>query len=260
MLLEYKLMEKMDIKNLKVNYLTLKILGMGRLGICFLLPNNKVLKIFITPWRIRELYRFFPDLELHFEEINSIGNESFMAPEILLMNKGKVMGYIASYGCGKRLANMVLSTPISKIIEAYKPLIQDTKRISDEHFELHDIHDHNILYDDLVNRFSCIDLDHGRKSDLSPDATLKLNMRAINRCIISSLFGVDSEKKDIEFYDYDLNKIYLNAIRRDYEAIFEFLTYLQDMMKEDVTRRTLRQEKRKILSTSTIVDYYGRYL
>lgn len=253
-------MEKMNIKNLKVNYLTLKILGMGRLGICFLLPDDKALKIFITPWRIKELYRLFPNLELHFEEINSIGNESFMAPETLLMNKGKVMGYIASYGYGKRLANMSMCTPISKIIEAYGTLIEDTKKISDEHFELHDIHDYNILYDDASNRFSCIDLDHGRKTSLSTDATLRLNMRAINRCVISSLFGVDSEKKDIEFYDYDLNKIYLNAIRREYEAIFEFFAYLQKMMNEDVTRGTLRQEKRKILSTSTIVDYYGRYL
>lgn len=251
----------MDIKNLKVNYLNLKILGIGSLGICFLMPNGKVLKIFLTPWKIRELYHRFPELEKHFEEINSIGNETYMVPEILLTKDNNIKGYIAGYGTGKRIANMSLSTPISKLVLAYRPLIANTKKISDEHFELRDIHDYNILYDEVNNRISCIDLDHGLKTALDQDSILRLNMRAINRCIISSLFGVDSTKKDIEFYDYDLNKIYLNATRREYEAIFEFFAYLQDMMRnQDVTRKILRHEKRKILTSDQIEDYYNRYI
>lgn len=254
-------MEKMEIKNLKVNYLSLKILGVGKLGICFLMPNNKVLKLFITPWRIRELYHFFPDLEKHFEEINAIGNEAFMVPEVLLIGDGKVKGYIAGYSRGKRLANMPLNTPISKIIDAYKVFINNTKRVSDGQFELRDIHDYNILYDEVNNRFSCIDLDHGIKSSLDSSATMRVNMRAINACVICSLFGVDSVKKELEFNDYDLDKIYLKAIRRDYEAIFDFFAYIQTMMNdENVTRGTLRHEKRKILEVRTIVDYYNRIL
>lgn len=254
-------METMDIKNLKVNWLTLKVLGIGTLGICFLLPGGKVLKLFFNKWRVRKLESDHNNLYSHFEEINSIGNETYMVPEILLTKNNSVIGYIANYGKGHQIAHLSANTTISQVIKAYKPLINDTQLISEQKFKLSDIHDGNILYDEINNRFYCIDLDHGQKDSLSGDSIMKLNMRALNDCIILSLFGIDSYKREAEFYDTRLQKIYDEATLRDYEAIYDFLYYLQkDMNDPDVTCGTLKRKKRKILTTYKIIDYYEDYL
>lgn len=254
-------MEELDVKNLKINWFKLKILGIGNLGICFLTPEGKVLKLFFNKGRIKELERYHQDLFAHFAEINSIGNETYMVPETLLIKNNKIVGYIANYGKGHQIAHLSPDTSISKIIKAYKPLIRDTKLISEQFFKLGDIHNGNILYDEINNHFYCIDLDQGKKDSLSSSSIMKLNMRALNDCIILALFGIDSYKRTVEFYDYRLQKIYEEATRREYEAIYDFLLYLQkEIGNPDVTCRTLKREKRKILASYIALDYYGRYL
>lgn len=254
-------MEAMEIKNLKVNYLTLKILGIGTLGICFLLPNGKVLKLFFNKRRVRNLKYYHHDLYDHFAEINSIGNETYMVPEILLTKKYEIVGYIASYGTGHQIAHISSIARIDKIIDAYKKLVKDTKKVSKQNFKLGDVHDRNILYDEINNRFFCIDLDHGKKDNkLKSKYIMELNMRALNDYIIASLFGIDAYKREIEFYDINLQKLYETAIRREYEAMFDVLAYLQYIFcDESVTCGKLKKDKRKILTTSPVINYYDDY-
>ncbi len=255
-------MEATDIKNLKVNFGKLKILGIGTLGICFLLPEGKVLKLFFNKHGIANLKTNHPDLITHFNDINSIGNETYMVPEKLLMRNGEVIGYIASYGLGRQLIHFRQGTKVNDLIEAYKPLINDTKEISSKKFTLHDVHARNILYDENLKRFCCIDLDKGNKDDecLSDEKVTQLNMRAINKCIICSLFGYNILYKNVEFYNYDLKKLHDQATLRDYMAIYDFFECLfKEIDNQDPTIGTLHHEKRRILSVYTVEDYYNRY-
>lgn len=254
-------MEEMEIKNLKINFLTLKILGIGTLGICFLLPEGKVLKIFFNRHRVAELKDRHGELIPHFNFINSVGNETFMVPEKLLMRKGEVVGYIASYGYGRQIAHFRRDLRVNTLIEAYEPLINDTKKISEKKFRLHDVHDGNVLYDEILNRFCCIDLDKGYKDEdsLRTKDLIQLNMRAINKCIICSLFGVDILYKNVEFYSYDLRRLHETATLRDYEAIYDFFECLfKTIDNQDPTIGILHREKRKILSVYPVEDYYNR--
>ena len=84
-------------------------------------------------------------------------------------------------------------------------------------------------------------------------------MCAINECLISNLFGVNSLKKEITFYCSDLQKIYADAIGRNYEAIYDFFAYIQKVMNdESITRGALMREKKKILTSQDKIDYYNR--
>lgn len=241
-------METTDIKNLKINIWTLKILGIGTLGICFLLEEGKVLKIFLNRHRVSTLKCHYPNLIEHFSDINSIGNETYMVPEKLLMRGNEVIGYIASYGYGRKIAHFPHQAKVNDIIEAFDPLIIDTKQISEQKFRLSDVHGRNILYDQILNRFFCIDLDKGSKENLSSEFIMRLNMRAINRCIICSLFGVDILKKHIEFYDSNLQRMYQETTLREYKAIYDFFAYLLKFIGDnDPSVGTLHHEKRKIL-------------
>ena len=254
-------MEAMDIKNLKVNFWKLKILGIGTLGICFLLPEGKVLKIFFNKNRVDELKERHGDLITHFNYINSVGNETFMVPEKLLMRNGEVVGYIASYGLGRQIAHFRHQTKVNNLIEAYEPLTKDTKKISEKKFRLHDVHDGNILYNELLNSFCCIDLDKGYQEEKSRiEDLIQLNMRAINKCLICSLFGIDILYRNVEFYSYDLRRLHETATLRDYEAIYDFFECLyKEIDNQDPTIGTLHREKRKILSVYAVEDYYNRY-
>lgn len=253
-------MEAIEIKNLKINFWKLRILGIGTLGICFLLPERKVLKLFFNKHRVYELKNRHGDLITHFNYINSVGNETFMVPEKLLMRNGEIVGYIASYGLGRQIAHFRKETKINNLIEAYEPLIDDTKKISEKKFRLHDVHDGKVLYNEILNSFCCIDLDKGYKEDSTRTKDLvQLNMRAINKCLICSLFGVDILYKNVEFYNYDLRHLHEEATLRDYMAIYDFFECLfKEIENEDPTIGTLHHEKRKILSVYAIEDYYNR--
>ncbi len=254
-------MEKLDVKNLKINFWKFKFLGIGTLGICFLTPDEKVLKIFLNKYRIARLKEFHPDLVEHFSDINSLGNDTYMVPEKLLMRGNEVMGYLAAFGKGHRISNFSGNLRVREIISAYDVLMEDTQKISEQKFRLSDVHNGNILYDEELNHFSCIDLDKGsiEGESLTSDAIMRMNMRAINDCIICSLFGVNILYKTINFYDYDLQKLYEEVTLRDYSAIDDFFAYLFEVTREnDPTISMLHREKRKILSVNPIEDYYNR--
>ena len=71
-------------------------IGRGTTAYCFLLKNGMVLKLFKKSYMINSLFSE-QKIKERLEDIHDIQNDSFIGPDILVMNKDKVIGYLYPY-------------------------------------------------------------------------------------------------------------------------------------------------------------------
>lgn len=217
-------------------------IGFGTTAICFLMKNNKVLKLYYS---ISLKNIMMSKLEI----LDEIGNDSYVTPEEVLIKDNLCIGQIYPYIHAKTL-NKINNNTISELLLNYDKLKKDTKYISDRQFLLGDLHRKNMLFNGF---YYVIDLDKGYTEERYKEDTIySLNMRKINETILYSIFGIKSDRV-IDFLNEDIRKSYSNSLSNldDFPKLLELLSNYSD--SEDVKVIS------KKISYSTSINTYYKY-
>lgn len=226
-----------------------KIIGMGSTSICFLIKGNKVLKLYMDTANKKKLFNSKKDIISHFDRLSEVNNDTYIAPDELLIKDNKCIAYIYRYKNAHSFKTLKRSTTLDRITQAYDKLVEDTYKISEKKLVLNDIHDKNILFSYM---FYVIDLDYGYFVDSkNTDDLANFNLIKMNDVIIHSLFK-QRYNKVIEFYNNDLNDLYKDSTKSDYK---KFKIFLQELQKyDDSINRKSDLYKRKLIHTHD--NYY----
>lgn len=244
-----------NVKNLCVNT---RYIGRGTTANCYKTKDDRVLKVFRETYRKQSLFNFIGDMESHYNKISMLNNDSYVGPQELVLSKlNKIVAYYMEYKNARTIKRFKLNIRVRDLIEPYKRLIIDTKKVSEARFRVSDLHNKNILYD---GSFYMIDLDHGKFDDFHECSDiLKYNMCDIVHVIIDAIFGA-SYDKDIYFVNSYLDDLYEELTRNNYELFEEFISKLEEVLNvENPTIGYLRRKRGRILTLQKRVDYYGRY-
>ena len=218
-----------------------KIIGKGKTSICFLMSDNRVLKLFLNTYYKKRLFKSNDNIINHFEKINSLKNDSYIVSEELLIKDKELIGYIYPYINGKTLHSIDKKTNIELLINSYDKLKEDTVLISNKKFVLNDMHDRNILFN---YNYYIIDLDFGFfKDNDDSNKILNYNMYKINNTIIHSLFN-KYQDTIIEFIDNDLNNLYKESIISNYNSI---KLLLSELSKYNNTKNDLILKEKELI-------------
>ena len=230
-------------------------IGIGTTGICYLMKDKRILKIFLNTYGTEYLFNKFENIIDHFEQINTLKNDSYIVPEELLIKDKKCVAYIYDYIESRPLKYIKLNTKIDYLLYGYDKLYEDTKDISNKKFCLYDLHDKNILFN---GNYKIIDLDKGTFENLiTEENILKNNMKLINRTILYSIFGTKNYKL-MDFYNINLKESYKENIIDDYRGMKTFLKDLQSTEKNIKTILDLKLKSNKLVYTMDN-DYYRHY-
>ena len=227
-------------------------IGIGNTAICFLMKDGNVLKVFLNTYDKYILFNSFNNVIEHFEKINSIKNDTYIAPEELLIKDGYCVGYIYPYQKAKTLKKMKLNTKIDSLINSYDKLLEDTIDISNKKLSIFDISDRNILFN---TNFKIIDLDHFEFfKNKSEEEILKNNMIKINKTIIYSLFDKNRMFNTMDFYNIHLKEMYKENVINNYKNMKLFLSELK---KYNINTKLDCMLKEKNLVYSEPKEYHG---
>ena len=231
-----------EIKNLSKYLIGSIPIGVGTSAICFLMPNEKVLKIYYSS----SLKNYITS---NIEMFYKIGNETYIAPEELLLKDGLCIAQIYEYIPSTTLHNISCGYKMNDIISAYEKLIIDTKAISEKSFVLRDLHDKNILFN---GKFNIIDLDRGRIDERGTYTNIfKYNMRTVNEVILYSLLKVKCYEI-LEFNDPILQESY----RKTLSNVEEFPILLEKI--DECSDTNIKRLSKKI-EYKTYVDTFYRF-
>ena len=67
-----------------------KYIGKGKTAYCFLMKDNRVLKLFYNSPETKNMFEYFRNPVEHFYELEKAGNDTFVAPKELLIKDGKL--------------------------------------------------------------------------------------------------------------------------------------------------------------------------
>ncbi|MBQ1496224.1 MAG: hypothetical protein IIZ40_02590 [Bacilli bacterium] len=223
-----------------------KYIGKGKTAYCFLMRDNKVLKLFYKSIETKNMFDYFRNPINHFYELEKINNDTYIAPLELLIKDNELIGYIYDYIDGKTLKRVGLNFKIEELIEAYDRLEEDTRKISESKFALYDTHDKNIIFN---GGFKVIDLDKGIFVDDEVENIYKYNMSEINQTIIHSIFN-ESRNKMLEFRNQKLRKEYL-------ETVYSDPLKMKDLLKD--ISNTYNKKYMLLLNKNDIIKSRNKY-
>ena len=252
-------MECLVVDNVKELKSGAKFVGIGSTAICYKTSSDRVLKQFRKTYRAYNLISRREDIDEHFDYLSSLTNDTYVGPDILVKNlEDKIIAYYMEYRNARTIKRFKSNVRIRDLIDPYKKLVLDTKKVSDARFRMQDLHTENILFNGC---FHVIDLDYGRNDNYhSEEDLLKYNMCDMAHTIIDGMFGV-SYFKDIYFNDLDIDRLYQQLTNDDFMLFEEFINSLEEYLK--IVNPTIGQLKRNrglILTLQKREDYYGRYM
>lgn len=230
-------------------------IGIGTTGICYLMKDKRVLKIFLNTCGTEYLFSKYENILDHFDQINTLKNDSYIVPEELLIKDKQCVAYIYDYIESRTLKYIKLNTKIDSLLYGYDKLYEDTKDISNKKFCLYDLHDKNILFN---GNYKIIDLDKGTfENEMTEENIFKNNMNLINKIILYSLFRIKNDKI-MDFYNIKLSESYKKNIMNDYKGMKDFFKDLQNTQKNIKTVFDMKLNSNKLIYTMDN-DYYRHY-
>ena len=173
--------------------------GMGTSAICFLRSDGNIVKLYLNTYLKRQMFRYF-DMEKQLKLLNKISNDTFIGPQEILVKNDEVIGYIYPYVKGKRIDRLSNKLTKEDILCSYQKLFDDTKRLEEYKIRLNDLHERNILFD---NMYHVIDLD---KCTINDNAH-RFNMGDIIDLLVRSIFNTGAIYS-IVFEESDLEELY----------------------------------------------------
>lgn len=198
-------------------------IGIGSTATCYLTKDFRVLKVFRNTFNKIIRFERYGNFISHMGLVSEYQNDSYVAPDEMLIKNGKCVAYLYPYVDGKTLHTIKRTTLLTELfLENYDKLDSDTKEFSKSGLKFEDLHDKNIIYN---KNYYMIDLDATKLKDLPIDDLYEENMRTINRMITDSLFKED-DLMILTFYNQDIDKLYNKALYFEHEAIKDFIEAL----------------------------------
>ena len=211
-------------------------IGRGTTAICYLRSDGYIFKRFIDTYLTYEMFNKH-DMKEKFELINRIQNDSFIGPDILVMQDNKIVGYLYPYINANTFGSVSSSTTLFDLYKNIDKLVEDTIEISKHGFVLGDLHKKNVLFD---GDYYVIDLDKGYKLD-NIDYVTNLNLNLIYETIFFHIFKIKPWQA-IKFNNRRVNEFFYNTSWHNMEDIYEtFETYAKIVNKPNPTVRDLRR-------------------
>lgn len=211
-------------------------IGVGTTAYCFLMPDNKVFKLFKKNYRENSIFRNNEIIE-RLEDINKIQNDTYIGPESIVMQDDKVIGYIYPLIEGKTFNKVNMNTKVIDILNNMDKLIEDTKDISNKGFYLVDMHDRNLIYN---GSYYVIDLDKGHLAENYPHL-YRLNMKRIYDTIFFRIFGL-RPWDGLQFNNPNLDRLYFQTKWDDRDAAYN--TYEEFTKVIGVKEPTVKELRR----------------
>ena len=240
-------MEITEINNKKDYIKGSRFIGIGTTAVCFKRKDGRVFKLYIdTP---NTYHLFQSDMIERLSNINNIMNDTYIGPKEVLVQDGKVIGYLYPYIGANTLKYINRNISIDQLFNSLDKLIEDTIDISNKGFMLFDVHYKNILFD---NRFYVIDLDKGHSVTYT-DNLLNHNLKQIYQTIFDTIFRI-KPWEIVFFNDRVLDTLYHKCRWDDKESLMELVDYLK--FKTNKQDPTIKQLKRSIGYTKQRNDYY----
>ena len=208
-------------------------IGVGTTAYCFLMPDNKVFKLFKKIYRESTLFQTNNMLQ-RLQDINTIQNDTYIGPDTVVLCNNEVIGYIYPLVEAKTFKRVNTNIKVIDILNNMDKLIEDTKDISDKGFYLVDMHYRNLLYD---GSYYVIDLDKGHLVDYKA-GLYKTNMHAIYDTIFSHIFDIKPWEM-IRFNRSYLDDLYYrtnwedrNDVYNTYEEMTRYVEQEEPTIKE----------------------------
>ena len=210
-------------------------IGVGTTAICFLIKDNKVLKLYRNTYLKNVMFDYY-NMEDKLSLLSTVSNESFIGPEELLKKDDEIIGYMYDYKKGRTLKSLTDNASKENIINPYKKLIKNSSEISKFNIIFFDLHQRNVI---LSDEYYVIDLDKFYIDENGYDIE-RMNRIAINKTILSALFDLKFNEY-LQFIDKRLTDLYRSANSESEDAFIDLINelYLYNDTKKDVKRNTL---------------------
>jgi len=235
-----EIMKITEVNNLYKYLIGAVPIGFGTTAVCFLMRNNKVLKVYYSI-SLKNI------MMSKFEILDEIGNDSYITPEEVLIKDNLCIAQIYPYIKAKTL-NKINKNTISELLINYDKLKKDTKYVSDRNFLLGDLHRKNILFN---GSYYVIDLDKGYTEERYSENTIySLNMRKINETILYSIFGIKSDRV-VDFYNEDIKKSYCKSL-----SDLDYFPELLELFAKYSESEDVKVISKKIEYNTSINTYY----
>ena len=248
-------MDIIEIESIKP-YKKARRIGSGQYAVCYLNKDKEVFKCYKDHLYIRKAV-----VESNFKDkiikMDILANDTYKAPKKILLQEGRIVGYICDYVEAKPLRKIKTSERISNMFKNYEQLITDTKDISSKKFLLSDIHECNILYKD--GTYKMIDLDNGYfcSDAFTEEEIYRKNIRNIFAKILKKIFGINPHEIPF-FYDKEF-EMYLHSIDPgNIDEIYNLCEKFAELCKKE--NPTLREIRKKTLEKKETDGYYYRFL
>ena len=243
-------MDYIDYRDIKKELSHSNLIGVGTTAYCYKLDNGTVVKIYkkmnVNKYALtKEL--FSSDLE----RFHDVSNDTFVSMDKIVLNNYDIAGYTYPYAEGRSLKEYSNKIRLNKVFRNYQKVLTDTKDISAKGFRLFDIHSGNIIIS--CSGLKVIDLD---KCEFRENTYPKINISINSSELFDNIFGHIYRKKTFEtliFLDEDIQYLYNNLDKTDYQAVINFLNYLKEYIQND--NPTLEDVKKKVKVKKIINDY-----
>lgn len=241
-------MKVTEIKSIYPYLYRSKFVGVGTTAICFKMPNNKVLRLYLDTYRKNLMFKHYNMYE-KLNKLETIKNDSYIVPEELLIKDNEIIGYIYPYIHAKTLKRVINNNiSINNLFNNYEKLISDTKKVSELDFIIHDLHSRNILFD---GNYYIIDLDQGDFYKYQDN--FKLNVYKIRDVIMDEIFK-NNVDYILEFNNIDIGNTYRKINWANIDEVKYFFNYLSKYINKDNIK--VKDIRKKILINKTYNSYY----
>ncbi len=204
---------------------TLKFIGQGSQGMCFLRESDRtVIKVF-NEYFDNEKCGYSEEFLLRF---SGIKNGTFLWPKDVILVDGEVVGYTSSYRKANNLCDInPLSVNLDSLEKAVNKAEKDVKIVTDNGVKLYDVR-YNILYN--MGRMYVIDtLEYYDRS-----VSFRENMRNIDEEVM--LFLVDDFFNDFVNNDGILKEMYMDKDVSSVLFLKEFRKKLGEYMGREIIK------------------------
>lgn len=249
-------MDIVEISSIKNLVLGSIIIGAGKTAVCFKMKDGNVFKCYLNTHLKNELFRLKGDMLEHLKKLSELKNDTYRAPEKIVIKDNQVIGYIYPYIKAKTINNMSVNTKILDSIKEYDKLLSDTKEVSDKDFKLGDIHTKNILYNEM---FYIIDLDFSSyiKTHSEIYNNYYFNMNLIMRTYLEKIFKVNKETEILKFNDSKLAEMFRNMNWTNIDEVYNFFENIVQLTNK--TNPSILDVRKSHLVTKEENTYYRAF-
>lgn len=205
-------------------FINKKYLSKGQTGVCYLLDNNTVLKIFNDSMDVSKIDKF--------KYLQKFNNDSFVFPFEFVQYNNVFLGYLSEFVVGKKLRDVFYDSDLTTMSKKSYKLEKDIDFLSTGKIIIEDFSADNVIYND---EFKVIDPDCYTIVNSYEIADIKKLNHKIHRGTILNLFVLPYlKKREKHKFIIDKADYYRDKDIKVSELILSFKDDLEKYCKEEI--------------------------